>query len=147
MSDTFYKPTNMTTVRHIFTADKAIEVMKDLGLEVKEIQNTVFIYGYWHNDAIRRKKAVVLRWAPFSGFLLYEPEKASDTKLTTDDKIKHVPCIIFYADEKNSRQIQPINGSDWHEQLVKWFNDTKKRVFALAAEIHNEEVEEVLSEL
>lgn len=149
MSDTFYKPksSDMTTVRHIFTADKAIKVMEDLGLEVKEIQNAVFIYGYWNSDALRRKKAVVLRWAPFSGFLLYEPEKVSDTILTSDDKIKHVPCIIFCADEKNSRQIKPINGSDWHEQLVKWFNDTKKRVFALAAEIHNEKIEEVLSEL
>ncbi len=147
MSDIFYKPTNTTTVRHIFTADQAIKVMEDLGLEVKEGLQTVFIYGYWHNDAIKRKSTVVMRWSPFSGFLLYEPEKASDTILTADDKIKHVPCIIFYADEKNSRQILPINGSDWHEQLVKWFNDTKKRVFDLAVEIHNEEVEEVLSEL
>ena len=147
MSDTFYKPTNTTTVCHIFTADKAIEVMEDLGLEVKDNPQTTFIYGYWHNDAIRKKRTVVLRWSPFSGFLLYEPEKVSDTILTANDKVKHVPCIIFCADEKNSRQILPINGSDWHEQLTKWFNDTKKRVFDLAVEIHNEEVEEVLSEL
>ena len=148
MSDTFYKPTNnTTTVRHIFTADKAIEVMEELGLEAKDNPQTVFIYGYWHSDAIRRKRTVVLRWSPFSGFLLYEPVKTSDTILTADDKIRHVPCIIFCADEKNSRQILPVNGSDWHEQLVKWFNDTKKRVFTLAAEIHNEKIEEVLSEL
>lgn len=147
MSDIFYKPTNTTTIRHIFTPDKAVQVMKELGLEASENPQTVFIYGYWRNDAIKRKRTVVLRWSPYSGFLLYEPQKASDTILTADDKIKHVPCIIFYGDEKNSRQILPINGSDWHEQLVKWFNDTKKRVFVLAAEIHNEEVEEVLSEL
>lgn len=147
MSDTFYKPTNTAIVRHIFTADKAVKVMKDLGLEAKDNPQTTFIYGYWSNDVLKKKRTVVLRWSPFSGFLLYEPEKASDTILTTDDKIKHVPCIIFYADEKNSRQILPTNGSDWHEQLTKWFNDTKKRVFDLAVEIHNEEVEEVLSEL
>lgn len=62
MSDTFYKPTNnTTTVRHIFTADKAIEVMEELGLEAKDNPQTVFIYGYWHSDAIRRKRTVVLR--------------------------------------------------------------------------------------
>lgn len=148
MSDTFYKPTNNSTiVRHIFTADKAIEVMEELGLEAKDNPQTAFIYGYWHNDAIRRKRTVILRWSPFSGFLLYEPEKASDTILTANNRVKHIPCIIFCADEKNSRRILPINGSDWHEELTKWFNDTKKRVFDLAVEIHNEEVEEVLSEL
>ena len=147
MSDTFYKPTNTTIVRHIFTADKAIEVMEELGLEAKDNPQTAFIYGYWHNDAIRRKRTVVLRWSPYSGFLLYEPEKASETIFTADNKVKHVPCIIFCADDKNSRQILPINGSDWHEQLTKWFNDTKKRVFDLAVEIHNEKIEEVLSEL
>lgn len=147
MSDIFYKPTNTTIVRHIFTADKAIEVMEELGLEVKKGPQTAFIYGYWNNDAIKRKRTVVLRWSPYSGFLLYEPEKTTDTIFTADAKIKHVPCIIFYTDEKNSRKILPINGSDWHEQLVKWFNDTKKRVFDLAVEIHNEKVEEVLSEL
>lgn len=149
MSDIFYKPksSDMTTVRHIFTADKAIKVMEDLGLEVKKIQNAVFIYGYWNNDVLRRKKSVVLRWAPFSGFLLYEPEKVSDMILTSDDKIKHVPCIIFCADDETSEKILPINGTDWNEQLVKWFNDTKKRVFDLAVEIHNEEVKEILNEL
>lgn len=148
MSDTFYKPTNnTTTVRHIFTADKAIEVMEELGLEATDNPQTAFIYGYWHNDAIRRKRAVVLRWSPYSGFMLYKPEKTSVPLFTANNKVKHIPCIIFHADEKNSRQILPINGSDWHEQLTKWFNDTKKRVFDLAVEIHNENVEEVLSEL
>lgn len=147
MSDTFYKPTNTTIVRHIFTADKAIKVMEDLDLEAKDNPQTTFIYGYWHNDAIRGKRAVVLRWSPYSGFMLYKPEKTSDTIFTADDKIKHVPCIIFCADEKNSRRILPINGSDWHDQLTKWFNDTKKHVFDLAVEIHNEKIEEVLSEL
>ena len=74
MNDIFYKPTNTTTVRHIFTADKAIKVMKELGLEVTESPQTVFIYGYWRNDALKKKRTVVLRWSPFSGFLLYEPE-------------------------------------------------------------------------
>ena len=147
MSDTFYKPTNTTTVRHLFTANQARQVMEELGLVVKENLQTVFSYGYWHNDALKRKEAIVLRWSPFSGFLLYEPVKVDDTILTPDDKIKHVPVITFGADEATSEKILPINGSNWHEQLVKWFNDTKKRVFALAAEIHNEEIEEVLSEL
>jgi hypothetical protein len=148
MSDTFYKPTNnTTTVRHLFTANDARKVMEDLGLEVKENLQTVFSYGYWHNDALRRKEAIILRWSPFSGFLLYEPVKTSVTILPADNKIKHVPGIIFCADDKTSEKILPIIDSDWHEQLVKWFNDTKKRVFALAAEIHNEEVEEVLNEL
>ena len=147
MSDTFYKPTNTTTVRHLFTAGQARQVMEDLGLEVKENLQTVFSYGYWHNDALKRKESIVLRWSPFSGFLLYEPMKAEDTVLTADDKIIHPQVIIFGADEQTSRKILPLNGTNWHEQLVKWFNDTKKRVFALAAEIHNEEVEEVLNEL
>lgn len=148
MSDTFYKPTNnTTTVRHIFTADKAIEVMEELGLEAKDNPQTVFIYGYWHSDAIRRKRTVVLRWSPFSGFLLYEPVKVDDTIFTADHKFKQGQVIAFCADDKTSKKILPINGSDWHEQLVKWFNDTKKRVFDLAVEIHNEKVEEVLSEL
>jgi hypothetical protein len=147
MSDTFYKPTNSTTIRHLFTANDARKVMEDLGLEVKDNLQAVFSYGYWHNDALKRKSAVVLRWSPFSGFLLYEPTKVEGTVLTPDNKIKHNQVIAFCADEKTSRQIKPIFDSDWHEQLVKWFDDTKKQVFALAAEIHNEEVEEVLSEL
>lgn len=148
MSDTFYKPTNnTTTVRHLFTANDARKVMEDLGLEVKENLPTVFSYGYWHNDALKRKEAIILRWSPFSGFLLYEPVKVDDTIFTADHKFKQGQVIAFCADDKTSEKILPINGTDWHEQLVKWFNDTKKRVFALAAEIHNEEVEEVLSEL
>lgn len=147
MSDTFYKPTSSTTIRRLFTANDARKVMEGLGLEVKDNLQTVFSYGYWNNDALKRKSAVVLRWSPFSGFLLYEPVKVEDTIFTADHEIKHGHVIRFCVDEKTSRQILPINGSNWHEQLVKWFDDTKKQVFALAAEIHNEEVEEVLSEL
>ena len=137
---TYFNITATDTANWLFSAEDAKAAMVDLGLVPADSKYTVFIYGKW-TLPINGKVCDVIRWSPFTMFLLYWPRRC--TGMAGD------PCITFMPPENDdgNMYIDPLKDERWREHLAEWFDRIKKEAAALAADIHNDEITKAIDGL
>lgn len=106
-----------------FTKNQAYEFLKSFGYRPTFICSDKQVGALIENDMLQGGTGFFIVW---NGFMV--DRLKSSFKFTIFDVV---------ADHSDIFQLEP----------QKFVLDTKKRVFDLAVEIHNEKVEEVLSEL
>ena len=120
------------------TKDMVRNTFCEMGLIPWDSYSNVTLSGLWRHPFQEKyeERQTVVRWSPDDGFLLYHPEIYGNS-------------ISFFTscDPNYCEYINPIEDEHWHRHLIKWFAGAKQKVYELAIEMHNEEVEEVLSEL
>ena len=120
------------------TMDIARNTFCEMGLIPCDSFSNVTLAGLWQLPYQEKhgERQTVVRWAPTSGFLLYHPEKYGNS-------------ISFFTscDPDYCEYINPREDEHWHSHLIEWFACAKRKVYELAIEMHNDDINKSLEVL
>ena len=120
------------------TMDIARNTFCEMGLIPCDSFSNVTLAGLWKLPYQEKngERQTVVRWSPTSGFLLYHPEKYGNS-------------ISFFTscDPDYCEYINPHKDEHWHRHLIEWFACAKRKVYELAIEMHNDDINKSLEVL
>ena len=120
------------------TMDIARNVFCEMGLIPCDSYSNVTLEGLWRHPYQEKyeTRQTVVRWSPTDGFLLYHPEKYGNS-------------ISFFTscDPNYCEYINPLEDEHWHKHLIEWFVRAKRKVYELAIEMHNDDIDKTLEAL
>ena len=120
------------------TMDIARNTFCEMGLIPCDSFSNVTLAGLWKLPYQEKngERQTVVRWSPTSGFLLYHPEKYGNS-------------ISFFTscDPDYCEYINPREDEHWHSHLIEWFACAKRKVYELAIEMHNDDINKSLEVL
>ena len=120
------------------TMDMARDVFCEMGLIPCDSYSNVTLDGLWRHPYQENyeTRQMVVRWSPTDGFLLYHPEKYGNS-------------ISFFTscDPDYCEYINPLKDEHWHKHLIDWFVKAKQKVYELAIEMHNDDINKTLEAL
>lgn len=118
--------------------DIARNAFCEMGLIPCDSYSNETLEGLWRHpyQGKYETRQTVVRWSPTSGFLLYHPEKYGNG-------------ISFFTscDPNYCEYINPLEDEHWHRHLIEWFASAKQKVYKLAIEMHNDDINKSLEVL
>jgi 2-polyprenyl-6-methoxyphenol hydroxylase-like FAD-dependent oxidoreductase len=120
------------------TMDMVRNIFCEMGLIPFDSYNNVTLAGLWKHPFQGKhvERQTIVRWSATRGFLLYHPEKYG----------KNISFFVS-CDPNQGEYINPLEDEHWHRHLIEWFAGAKRKVYELAAEMHNDEINKSLEVL